>query len=70
MSPSAALEVVPISDNILEIAAELRATTRLKLPDAIHMATAIVTNCTSFLTNDRSIISPTPCKVVLLSELI
>jgi len=63
------LEIVAISENILEIAAELRAETKLKLPDAIHIATAIVSDCNVLLTNDRTMLSPAPCKVVLLSEL-
>ncbi len=41
------LEVVPVSRRILEDAAQLRATSKLKLPDAIHQY-----QCDSFLTND------------------
>jgi len=36
LTPTPALEVAPISRAILEDAAQLRATTKLKLPDAIH----------------------------------
>ena len=46
------LEVVPVSRRILEDAAQLRATSKLKLPDAIHLATALQYQCDSFLTND------------------
>jgi predicted nucleic acid-binding protein len=52
LSPTPALEVVPIGRDILEEAAQWRATTRLKLPDAIHLATALRSKCDSFLTND------------------
>lgn len=52
LSPTPALEVVPISRDILEEAAQWRATTKLKLPDAIHLATALRSKCDSFLTND------------------
>lgn len=46
------LEVVPVSRRILEDAAQWRATSKLKLPDAIHLATALQYQCDSFLTND------------------
>ena len=46
------LEVVPVSRRILGEAARLRATSKLKLPDAIHLATALQYQCDSFLTND------------------
>ncbi|MGH9753098.1 MAG: type II toxin-antitoxin system VapC family toxin [Blastocatellia bacterium] len=41
-----------MSRAILEEAAQWRATTKLKLPDAIHLATAFRSRCDSFLTND------------------
>jgi predicted nucleic acid-binding protein len=49
---SSDLSLIPISQPILKSAADLRATTNLKTPDAIHAATAIATGCTVFLTND------------------
>jgi len=52
LAPTPVLEVVPISRDILEEAAQWRATTKLKLPDAIHLATALRSKCDSFLTND------------------
>lgn len=54
LTPTPALEVIPISRDILEEAARVRATTKLKLPDAIHLATAKLNGCDSFLTNDDS----------------
>jgi predicted nucleic acid-binding protein len=50
---SASLEVVPIGRDILLAAATLRATTTMKLPDAIHAATATSARCATLLTNDR-----------------
>lgn len=44
--------VVPVSREVLITAAELRARSRIKLPDAIHAATAQREACFSFLTND------------------
>lgn len=52
LTPTPKLEVVPISHTILVEAARLRATTKLRLPDAIHLATALHYQCDSFLTND------------------
>lgn len=54
LTTTAILEVAPVSRRILEAAAQLRATTKLKLPDAIHLATALQYQCDSFLTNDVS----------------
>jgi predicted nucleic acid-binding protein len=45
--------LVPISQNLLKEAAQLRATTNLRTPDAIHLATALDTGSTVFITNDR-----------------
>lgn len=46
------LSVPPVSREILIEAARLRGLARIKLPDAIHAATALLTGCSSFLTND------------------
>ena len=64
------LSVVPVSRSILMEAAQVRAHTQLKLPDAIHAATALSDNCTTFLTNDRQLKKLTDIPVVLLSETI
>jgi predicted nucleic acid-binding protein len=47
------LQVVPVLRTILLEAARLRGTTGLKLPDAIHLATALSSGCEVFLTNDH-----------------
>jgi predicted nucleic acid-binding protein len=46
------LSVLPVTREILVEAATLRARSRIKLPDAIHAATALQEGCSSFLTND------------------
>ncbi|MFL6210796.1 MAG: type II toxin-antitoxin system VapC family toxin [Pyrinomonadaceae bacterium] len=69
LTPSPALQVVPISRSILTEAARLRATTKLKLPDAIHLATADLSGCSSFLTNDDSFKSVASAKIKILSEI-
>jgi len=48
------LEVVPVQRDILRHAAILRAEKRsLKLPDAIHLGTALEAGCDVFLTNEK-----------------
>ncbi len=50
------LQVCPVSKPVLEGAALLRAQkTSLKLPDAIHLATALHLRCRYFLTADQGI---------------
>jgi predicted nucleic acid-binding protein len=44
--------LLPITHSILREAAQLRATTRLKTPDALHAATAQQAGCVLFVTND------------------
>lgn len=52
LQPRSHLFVVPVSRKILVEAAQVRSSTRLKLPDAIHAATALSQGCTRYLTND------------------
>ncbi|MBC2771284.1 PIN domain-containing protein [Rhizobium sp. AQ_MP] len=50
------LQIVPVSNGILDIAAQLRARRGgLKLPDAIHVASALAIGTTHFLTDDQGI---------------
>lgn len=49
----AGMRLLPITDGILRSAARLRATTRLRTPDALHAATATSAGCVSFVTNDK-----------------
>lgn len=41
---SSEIQLIPISKSVLREAANLRATTNLKTPDAIHAATALSVN--------------------------
>ncbi|NET38343.1 MAG: type II toxin-antitoxin system VapC family toxin [Cyanothece sp. SIO1E1] len=63
------LSVIPIERSILVQAAQIRGTTKLKLPDAIHVATAISNQCTTLLTNDKQLQNFSALPVVLLSQL-
>ena len=49
-------KIVPVTSDILYSAASIRALTKgVKLPDAIHLATAIIHKCNFFLSNDREL---------------
>ncbi len=61
---------VPVDRQTLETAAHLRATAGLKTPDAIHAATALITNCTQFITNDPAFRGVPKLGVTVLSEVI
>ena len=47
------VEVVPLTNVVFDLAAELRADLGLKTPDALHVAAAIKGGCDSLLTNDN-----------------
>lgn len=64
------LTVVPVSRAVLVESAHLRASSRLKLPDAIHSATARLSGCDAFLTNDTGIGAVPGVEVVRLAEVV
>lgn len=64
-----AFQVVPIRREILESAAALQANTKLKLPDAIHLATSEFARCDSFLTNDQVFKSVGAANIKILADL-
>jgi len=49
------LTLVDVSRAVLRDAAELRAVTGMRTPDAIQVATALQTGCSSLVTNDRAL---------------
>jgi predicted nucleic acid-binding protein len=49
------IELLPHTKSAFITAAHLRATYKIKLPDALHIATAIENDIEVFLTNDREI---------------
>jgi predicted nucleic acid-binding protein len=50
------LHVVPVERQILRVAAQLRSRRRaLRLPDAIHLASALASSCTHLVTGDAGI---------------
>jgi predicted nucleic acid-binding protein len=61
--------LLPVSQTTLRDAAQLRATTKLKTPDAIHAATALKVGCSVFITNDRAFKIISGLSVVVLDDL-
>jgi predicted nucleic acid-binding protein len=55
LTHSSGVKLIPLEPRLLRIAAHLRAAAHLKTPDAIHLASALTTGCTAFLTNDHRI---------------
>ncbi|MFM2061178.1 MAG: hypothetical protein RLZZ507_848 [Cyanobacteriota bacterium] len=64
------MQLIPISQIVLKQAANLRAKTNLKTPDAIHAATALSINCTQFITNDKGFRNVPNLPVIILSEIL
>jgi predicted nucleic acid-binding protein len=64
------LTVCPVTRQVLVQAAELKSTTSLRLPDAIHVVTALQARCDSLLTNDKRLSSVTGIQVLVLSEVV
>jgi len=53
LTRSRGVRIVDISHDQLRAAAQLRAATGVKTPDALQLVAAIGDGCTTFLTNDR-----------------
>jgi predicted nucleic acid-binding protein len=53
LTRSRGLHVVDVSRDQLRAAAQLRASTGIKTPDALQLVAAISRGCTTFVTNDR-----------------
>jgi len=66
---AAGLTTIALSRDIAEEAARLRATSNIRTPDAIQMATAIQEGASFFLTNDARLPSLPELTVLVLDEL-
>ena len=63
------LSVIPVTDDIAERAAFLRAHYNLKTPDAIQVATALISGSRAFLTNDENLASVKGIDILVLDQL-
>ena len=66
---SALVEPVALSRGVLLTAGRLGREARMKPPDAIHVASALIAGCSVFLTNDVRLRVPSALRKLYLSEL-
>lgn len=64
----ASFHLVPVARSLLVESARLRASTGLRLPDAIHLASAREMECGTLVTNDDGFKSAPEINVAILSE--
>jgi predicted nucleic acid-binding protein len=62
--------LLPITHAVLREAARLRATTKLKTPDAVHLATARTASCVLFITNDGGFRAVAGLPLAILDDLL
>jgi predicted nucleic acid-binding protein len=63
------VEFVATDRKIANLAARIRANYNFQLPDSIQIATAIVSSCDAFLTNDIALRKVTEIRAIVVSEL-
>tara|TARA_R110002020_G_scaffold50818_3_gene143858 strand:+ start:5786 stop:6220 length:435 start_codon:yes stop_codon:yes gene_type:complete len=63
------LRVMPVTRDVILEAARVRAGSGIKLPDAIHLATAKMAGCNAFVSNDRRLATATAMTFKLWSEM-
>jgi predicted nucleic acid-binding protein len=68
LTHSRGLRFIEVDRHLLKAAAQLRATFKLKPPDAIQVAAALVGECKSFLTNDRRIRAVPGLKILQVKD--
>lgn len=68
LSPTSNLTRVPVTLEVWREAARLRGETQIKLPDAVHLATAEAERCEFVVTNDKGIAKMSSIPVVLVDN--
>ncbi|MEQ1715701.1 MAG: type II toxin-antitoxin system VapC family toxin [Hyphomicrobium sp.] len=69
LTERARFTVEPVSRSVLYEAAQTRATTGCRLPDAIHVTTARACKCDVILSADRRLKPPHGCRLLRLDQL-
>ncbi len=69
LTRSRGLTLVEIDRDQLRTAAQLRARLGVRTPDALQLAAALSTRCTSFVTNDRRLPTLPALRVIQLDDL-
>jgi len=64
------LETLPVSSEIADQAARIRAAHGVKTPDSIRLATALAGKATAFLTNDGDLQAPPGLRRIVLDDLL
>jgi predicted nucleic acid-binding protein len=68
LTRSRGLQMVDVSRDVLRAAAQLRAITGARTPDAIQLAAALTSGCRTFVTNDRRLPAIPGLKLIQLSD--
>ena len=68
LTRSRGLQMVDLSRDVLRGAAQLRAVTGARTPDAIQLAAALSSGCRTFVTNDRRLPAIPGLKLIQLSD--
>ncbi len=68
LTGSRGIRLTELSRDQLRAAAQLRATTGARTPDALHLASALTAGCKTFLTNDRRLPRVSGLRVIQLSS--
>ena len=63
------ITTVALTVGIAERTAQLRADHNLRTPDAVQIATALLSGCDAFLTNDEKLKRVTELRVIVVTEL-
>jgi predicted nucleic acid-binding protein len=63
------VEFIAVDREIAKLTAIIRAKYNFQLPDSIQIATAIVSNCDAFLTNDIALKKVTEIRAIVVSKL-
>jgi predicted nucleic acid-binding protein len=68
LTRSRGILLIDLSRDQLRAAAQLRAAVGMKTPDALQLAAALTSGCTTFLTNDRRIPAVSGIRVLQLAD--
>lgn len=69
LTKSRGIRVIDLTPEQLRTAAQLRAVTGVKVPDALQLAAALSAGCKTFVTNDRRLPSIPGLRIIQLSSL-
>lgn len=68
LTRSRGIRIIDLSRDQLRAAAQLRAASGVKTPDALQLVAALTTGCTTFVTNDRRIPAISGTRVLQLAD--